>query len=166
MSTAALPSFATADLFDEFGDALDVAEPLFRHFGGRRRFCGPIRTVSTFEDNTQVRATLETPGEGQVLVVDGIGSLRVALVGDQLGQLAIDNGWAGLLVHGCVRDSAALADMPIGVMALATNPAKSRKQNQGQVDVPLRFAGVGFVPGHWLYADEDGVVLCDRRLTD
>ncbi|MCC5860912.1 MAG: ribonuclease E activity regulator RraA [Gammaproteobacteria bacterium] len=166
MSAAAPPHFATADLYDEFGDELEVPDPLFRHFGGQRRFCGPIRTVSTLEDNTQVRATLETPGDGHVLVVDGVGSLRVALVGDQLGQLAIDNHWAGLLVHGCVRDSAVLAQMPIGVLALATNPAKSRKQNQGQVDVPLRFAGASFVPGHWLYADDDGVVLCDRRLVD
>lgn len=164
MTRADTPSFRTADLFDEHSSELQVVEPLFRHFGGLRHFCGPLRTVSTHEDNSMVRSVLETPGHGNVLVVDGIGSLRVALVGDQLGALAIDNGWSGIVVHGCVRDIELLARMPVGIMALAAVPSRGRRQGQGQADVPLRFGQAMFTPGHWLYADADGIVLCERKL--
>lgn len=155
---------ATADLFDEYGDRLQVAEPLFRNFGARKAFAGPIATVKVFEDNSLVRAELETAGQGRVLVVDGGGSLRCALVGDLLAQLAIDNSWAGLVVYGCIRDSAAINQMPIGIKALNTNPAKSAKNGEGQRDLPLRFAQVLFTPGAYLYADEDGIVLAAGKL--
>lgn len=151
-------NFATADLCDRELPGTQVADPIFRDFGGQRAFAGPVHTLKVFEDNTLVRRALETPGNGQVLVVDGGGSLRCALLGDQLGQLAVDNGWAGLVLFGCVRDSQALLRLPLGVKALATHPLKSIKAGEGRAQVEVRFAGVTFVPGHWLCADEDGLI--------
>ena len=152
-----------ADLADQH-PAAAICSPLFRDFGGRAQFAGPIRTVKVFEDNSLVRSTLESPGEGAVLVVDGGGSLRCALVGGQLGQLGVDNGWAGIIVNGCVRDSVELAAQAIGVKALATHPLKSEKGlHGGEVDGPVSFAGVTFIPGHWLAADEDGVIVLARQ---
>lgn len=156
--------FSTADLCDDHGDLVQVADPIFRDFGGATGFSGPITTVKVFDDNTSVRALLETPGAGRVLVVDNDGSRRCALVGDQLAQLACDNGWAGIVVNGCVRDSVALASLPIGIKALATMPRRSQKSGPGQVDVPVIFAGLSFEPGLMLYADADGVILAARRL--
>lgn len=156
--------FLTTDLVDAHEDAVRVLDPMLRHFGGATRFCGPIATVKLFEDNSLVRAALSEPGDGRVLVVDGGGSLRCALLGDMLGELAVQNGWAGVVVYGCVRDSVALARLPLGVCALATHPKKSQKRGEGQSGLTLRFCGVDFVPGHWLYADEDGALLADRPL--
>jgi len=138
---------------------------LFGDFGGALDFAGPISTVKCHEDNSLVRSALEEPGEGRVLVVDGGGSDRCALLGDNLAQLAIDNEWAGIVVYGCIRDSAEIAEMPVGVKALATHPKKSHKQNIGERDVAVRFAGVSFAPGAWLYADLDGIVVSDEALT-
>ncbi len=152
-------TFSTADLSDQYGDQVQVAAPIFRTFGGCICFGGPIATVLVQEDNSSVRARLETEGAGRVLVVDGGGSLRCALVGDRLGQMACDHGWAGIVVHGCVRDAAALEEIPIGIRALAAMPRRSSKQRPGIDDVPLHFAGVLFVPGHYLYADADGIVV-------
>lgn len=152
----------TAELYDEHGDALQVAEPLLRDYGGKRSFHGPISTVKVHEDNLLVRQTLEESGKGRVLVVDGGGSLRCALVGDRLAQLALDNGWAGLVIHGCIRDSAIIAHIPIGVRALNTNPAKSVKRGAGERNEPVRFAGTSFKPGAYLYADADGIVVAER----
>lgn len=154
----------TADLYDTHGEALRVLAPLFRDYGGRRAFCGPVSTVKVFEDNSLVRAALEEPGAGRVLVVDGGGSLRCALVGDNLALLGQQNGWAGILVYGCIRDAAPIAAIDIGVKALATNPRKSIKKGEGERDVVVRFAEVGIAPGDHLYADEDGVVLADTPL--
>jgi regulator of ribonuclease activity A len=156
--------FATTDLCDQHGDDVRVAAPVFRSYGGRRRFAGPAATLRCFEDNTFVRTLLEQPGAGRVLVVDGGGSLRCALVGDQLAALGVKNAWAGIVVHGCVRDSVALAACDIGILALATNPRRSRKRNVGEPDVPVEFAGLAIRPGEWLYADEDGLLLAARRL--
>lgn len=154
----------TADLYDRFGEALSVADPIFRDYGGELEFSGTIATVECFEDNSKVREALEQPGAGRVLVIDGAGSLRYALVGDQLAALAVKNGWSGLLVHGCIRDSAAIAELAIGVKALAVNPRKTPKRNVGERDRPVTFAGVTFVPGHSLYADGDGVVVAPNAL--
>lgn len=154
----------TADLCDTHGDRLQVVEPLFSDFGGRERFFGPIRTIKCFEDNSLVRAALETAGNRAVLVVDGGGSLRCALLGDMLAQLGVDNGWSGVVVYGCIRDSAAMAGMDIGVRALATHPRKSTKRGEGQAGIPLHFADCNFHPGHYLYADEDGIVLSASAL--
>jgi regulator of ribonuclease activity A len=156
-------SFKTTDLSDEHGDA-QVAEPLLRHFGGRPRFYGPIETLRVFEDNALVRTILEEQGSGRVLVVDGGGSLRCALLGDQLAALAARNGWAGVVVHGCVRDSADLAAIDLGVMALATHPRRSVKRGEGERGVELHFAGLTLRPGLYLYADEDGVLVAEREL--
>jgi regulator of ribonuclease activity A len=155
----------TADLSDACPDAA-IAEPGLIDFGGTPRFAGPIRTVRCFEDNSHVRAALETPGDGAVLVVDGGGSLRCALLGDRLGALAIANGWAGVIVNGCVRDTAELARMDLGVRALASNPRRSGKGGDGELDVTVSFRGIDFTPGHRLYADLDGIlVLPDQSAT-
>ncbi|MEP6688515.1 MAG: ribonuclease E activity regulator RraA [Gemmatimonadales bacterium] len=158
-------SFATADLCDEFGAEVRVAEPLFRDWGGVDRFAGPIATLRVLEDNALVRQMLETPGEGRVLVVDGGGSLRTALLGGNLAALAHRNGWSGVVVFGCVRDMAELAATPVGVKALQVVPRKSARDGAGELGSPVTFAGVTFVPGAWLYSDRDGIVVADRKLT-
>ncbi|MGI5499854.1 ribonuclease E activity regulator RraA [Lentzea sp. CA-135723] len=149
----------TADLVDEHGDALRVCDLQFRSFGGRAQFAGRVRTVRCYEDNDLVRSLLRTPGEGNVLVVDGGGSLRTALTGDLIAAAAVENGWAGLVLHGAVRDSTALVVMDLGVKALGTIPRKSGKTGAGEVDVPVTFGGIEFRPGDVLHADQDGVVL-------
>ncbi len=155
----------TTDLCDEHGDKVMVADPIgFRHFGGRTTFSGLIETVKCFEDNSLVRATLEQNGRGKVLVVDGGGSLRVALIGDNLAALARHNEWAGILVHGAIRDAADVATIEIGVVALATNPRKSAKNNEGDVGVLVHFAGINFEPGHTVYVDADGIITSETPL--
>ena len=156
--------FATPDLCDEFGAEVRVAEPLFRDFGGVERFAGPIATLRVFEDNALVRQALEMPGAGRVLVVDGGGSLRSALVGGNLAALAHENGWSGLVVYGCIRDAAEIARTPVGVKALHAVPRRSAKDGAGERGVPVAFAGVTFTPGAWLYADRDGIVVAERKL--
>jgi regulator of ribonuclease activity A len=151
--------FRTADLVDEHGEALQSCDLQLRQFGGRRRFHGPIRTVACLQDNALVKQVLSEPGDAAVLVVDGQGSLHTALVGDLIAGLARDNGWAGLVVNGAVRDTEELAGLDIGIKALGSNPRKSAKLAAGQVDVPVRFGGVTFRPGQHLYSDEDGVVV-------
>jgi len=150
---------ATTDISDALGDAARVAAPFFSDYGGRKTFAGQIATVKCLEDNVLVRQALETPGEGRVLVVDGGGSTNCALLGDMLAALALRNGWAGIVVNGCIRDSAEIAGIDIGVKALATHPRKSRKQGLGDRDIPVEFAGIEFVPGEYLYADGDGIVV-------
>ncbi len=142
-----------------------VLPPVFRHFGAVRSFSGRVRTVRCFEDNALVKSALDGPGAGQVLVVDGGASLRRALLGGNLGACAVRNGWAGVLVNGCVRDIAELAPLPIGILALAPIPMPPDKRNEGQSDVAVLVQGVWVRPGDWLYADEDGVVLDSRPLT-
>jgi regulator of ribonuclease activity A len=149
----------TADLVDQYGAELRVCDVQFRQFGGQRVFTGPVRTVSCHEDNGLLRDLVRTPGAGGVLVVDGGGSLHSALVGDVLAGAAAESGWAGLVIHGAVRDSATLAGLGLGIKALGTNPRKSSKTGAGAVDVPLTFGGVTFQPGDVLHADDDGIVL-------
>lgn len=157
-------STATTDLSDAHPEA-QVCAPLFRDFGGKTAFHGPIRTLKVFEDNASVRAALETPGEGAVLVVDGGGSARCALVGGNLGVLGVKNGWAGIVVYGYVRDAAELAAQAIGVKALGTHPRKSEKGlHSAQADRVVHFANVSFRPGAWLYADVDGIVVSDTPI--
>lgn len=156
--------WTTADLCDQYGGSLQIAQPLLRHYGGVRQFSGAIATARVQDDNTSVRLRLEELGWGRVLVVDGGGSQACALVGDQLGELAQGNGWAGIVVYGCVRDSAALGALALGVLAVGTMPRRSEKRGPGEHDVPVSFAGITFMPGHFLYADEDGVVVAANRL--
>jgi regulator of ribonuclease activity A len=158
--------FATPDLCDAFGAEVRVAEPLLRDWGGVERFAGPIATLRVFEDNALVRQALELPGGGRVLVVDGGGSLRTALVGGNLAALAHQNGWSGVVVYGCIRDAAELASTPVGVKALHAVPRRSARAGAGERGVPVTFAGVTFAPGAWLYADRDGIVVADRKLVD
>jgi len=157
--------FKTADLYDQHGETLRVCEPIFGDYGGLVRFTGPVATVKCFEDNTHVKAALAEPGEGRVLVVDAGGSIRCAMLGDVIAQSAVDNGWVGVLMYGCIRDSREIADMDLGVKALGTNPRKSQRRGEGQRDIPVAFAGVTFRPGDWVYCDEDGVVVADGPLT-
>lgn len=155
---------ATTDLSDAHPE-LQVCDPLFRDFGGRAAFHGPIATVKVFEDNAQVRAMLEEPGEGRVLVVDGGGSARCALLGGNLGQLAVKNGWAGVLVYGYIRDSEEIAGQAVGVKAMGVHPRKSEKGlHSAQRNRPVTFAGVTFRAGAWLYADADGIVVSETAL--
>jgi len=157
-------NFKTADLCDAHADRLRVLQPILRSFGARAACDGPIRTLKVFEDNALVRAVLSGPGEGAVLVIDGGGSLRCALVGDQLAQLAVDNGWGGIILWGCIRDSAQVSTMPVGVFALATHPLRSARKGVGDRDVPVTFGGVTFSPCDHVYADEDGIVVSSTRL--
>ena len=150
---------SVCDLLDDNESKCQVAAPMLAHYGGTRHFDGPIATVKVFEDNTLVKQYLGEPGDGRVLVVDGGGSKRRALVGDILGQMGIDKGWRGIVVYGCIRDSEVLAGMPIGVMALATIPIKSVKRGEGQRDIDVRFADVTFRPGEHLYAGPDGIMV-------
>ena len=150
---------STADLLDLHGDAAAVCELELLRFGGRAAFEGPVSTVRCFEDNVVLKRRVSQPGEGRVPVVDGGGSRRVALMGDMVAGLAAQNGWAGLVIHGCVRDSAALADLELGIAALGTNPRPSGKAGDGEVDVPVTFGGVTFRPGDHLAGDADGIVV-------
>jgi regulator of ribonuclease activity A len=154
----------TADLCDAHPEAILVADPIFRDYGGVRLFHGRVATLKVHEDNVLVRKALEEPGEGRVLVVDGGGSLRCALVGDQLAAIAHQNGWAGLVVHGCIRDAEEIARNPIGLKALATNPRKSAKKGAGDRGVPVTIAGITFAPSGFVYADDDGVIYAQERL--
>jgi regulator of ribonuclease activity A len=150
---------ATTDLCDAHPEA-QVCDPVFRSFGGRPAFSGPITTVKVFEDNTLIKQAVEGPGNGRVLVVDGGGSTRCGLVGGNLAVSAATNGWAGIVVHGCIRDADELAGQPIGVRALAAYPRKSeRGLHSGQVGRTVVFAGVTFREGDWLCADSDGIVV-------
>jgi regulator of ribonuclease activity A len=151
-------------LCDAYGEQVQVAAPLFRDYGGVLAFSGPIATVKVHEDNVLVRQALEEPGVGRVLVVDGGGSLRCALVGDNLAALGQRNGWAGIIVYGCIRDARAIGEIALGLKALNTHPRKSVKLGAGQRDVPVMFAEAEFVPGQYVYADEDGIVVARQPL--
>jgi regulator of ribonuclease activity A len=153
---------ATADLCDELGEAARVCPLPWRSFGGRSRFAGPVRTVWVDRDNALVRTMLSEPGGGAVLVVDGGGAADAALVGDQLAGLAVANGWAGIVVHGVVRDAAVLRGLDLGVMALGTFPRRGAREGAGERDVSLRFGGASFAPGDRVVVDEDGVVVTDQ----
>jgi regulator of ribonuclease activity A len=157
-------STATTDLCDAHPE-VQVCDPILIDFGGRRAFHGPIATLKVFEDNGPVRAALEARGDGRVLVVDGGGSLRCALVGGLLGRLAVERGWAGIVVHGCIRDRHELAQFDLGVKALAAHPRKSEKGvHGGHAGRIVRFAGASFRPGAWLYSDADGVIVAEHAI--
>jgi len=154
----------TADLVDAHENILRCCDVQFRQFGGVPRFGGPIRTVKSFEDNTLIKQALSEPGNGAVLVVDGGGSVRCSLLGDYLAGLGLKNGWVGMVVWGAVRDTVALGKLAFGLKALGSNPLRSTKTGSGQRDVPIAFGGISFRPNEWLYSDEDGIVVSERRL--
>lgn len=159
---------ATCDLCDAHkGDttgAFRVLPPVFHSYGGRAAFSGTVSTVKCFEDNSLVKEAVESPGQGRVLVVDGGGSLRRALVGGNLAASAERNGWAGIVVNGCVRDVAELQAAKVGIRALGLMPLPTDKRGEGQSGVPVQIEGVWLRPGDWLYADADGIVVSDRPL--
>ena len=160
-----MTALATADLSDQYPDETILAAPGFQDYGQVPTFSGIISTISCFEDNSKVREALEEAGEGRVLVVDGGASMRCALLGDNLADLGVTNGWSGVIVNGCIRDSAVIGRTAIGVKALGTHPRKSVKRNLGDRDVPVRFSDVDFVPGQWVCADPDGILVCPRDLS-
>jgi regulator of ribonuclease activity A len=157
-------TFTTADLIDAH-EYLQSCDLQLRSFGRSPRFFGSIHTVRCRHDNALLKGVLSQPGSGRVLVVDGEGSLHCALVGDLIAGMAATNGWAGIVVYGAVRDTAAMAMLNLGVKALGTNPRRSAKAGKGEVDVPVEFGGVVFTCGHWLYSDEDGIVVSPSALS-
>lgn len=150
---------ATADLVDEIYPDVRSCDVQFQNYGARTAFAGRITTVRCSADNALLKSILSTPGEGGVLVVDGGGSLHTALVGDIIAGLARDNGWAGVVVYGVVRDASTLRTIDVGIKALGTNPRKGTKTGAGERDVEVSFGGVTFVPGEIAYCDEDGIVV-------
>ena len=157
-------SFYTADLCDANEAEVRTSEPVFSIFGQRRTFGGPIRTLQVFEDNSLVKKTLASAGGGAVLVVDGGASIRCALLGGNLAEMASNNGWAGLIINGCIRDVHEVNACNIGVRAFGTCPRKSEKRGEGDSGIVLRFAGTDFGPGEYVYCDEDGVIVATRDL--
>ena len=149
----------TADLYDELGEAIQSVPLQFGLYGAHAAFEGPIRTVRCFEDNALLKSIVSTPGDGAVLVVDGGGSLERALMGDMIAKIASDNGWAGVVINGAIRDRVPIAQIEIGVKALGTNPRKSTKTGAGEADIVVEFGGVTFRPGARLYSDEDGILV-------
>ena len=152
---------ATADIADIHDSEVRSCDIQFRNFGGKTEFCGEIHTISCFQDNGLVKKTLNSPGEGKVLVVDGHGSMHTALMGDMIAEAGVENGWAGVIINGPIRDSAEVAKMNFGCKALGSNPRKSKKDAVGEENIVLRLGGVDFVPGQYVYADSDGVVVSE-----
>ncbi|RMV72924.1 ribonuclease E activity regulator RraA [Pseudomonas coronafaciens] len=157
--------YITPDLCDAYPEQVQVVEPMFSNFGGRDSFGGQIVTLKCFEDNSFVKQQVELDGKGKVLVVDGGGSLRCALLGDMLAEKAAKNGWEGVVIYSCVRDVDMLAQTDLGVQALASYPKRSEKRGEGQLDLPVTFGGVTFHPGEYLYADNNGIIISSSPLT-
>lgn len=152
------------ELCDQFPDLVQVVEPMFGNFGGRERFGGEIVTLKAFEDNSLVREQVALPGEGRVLVVDSGGSMRRAMLGDMLAEKAVLNGWSGIIIYGCIRDVNAIGELDLGVQALGANPMKTDKKGIGELNVDLTFGGVTFKPGHYVYADNNGILVSPEKL--
>lgn len=158
-------SISTPDLCDEHADLVQVVEPMFVNYGGRKQFGGQMVTIKCFEDNSLVRELVAEQGEGKVLVVDAGGSMRRACLGDQLAEKACANGWEGVVMYGCIRDVDEISELQLGVQALGTHPMKTEKKGIGERDLPVAFGGVNFTPGEYLYADNNGVIVSPRPLT-
>lgn len=156
--------FKTADLCDAHSEKIRIARPGMLSYGGKSCLAGRIVTLKLFEDNSLLRDILDNNGEGQVIVVDGGASMRCALLGDILAGKAVNNGWGGLVINGCIRDSADIAKMNISIRALGTHPLKSVKKGVGEVNVPVSFYDLEFIPGHYIYADKDGIIVTKEHL--
>lgn len=152
------------ELCDQFPELVQVVEPMFANFGGRERFGGEIVTLKAFEDNSLVREQVALPGEGKVLVVDGGGSMRRAMLGDMLAEKATKNGWEGIIIYGCIRDVNAIGELDLGVQSLGTHPMKTEKKGLGELNVEVTFGGVTFRPGDYVYADNNGVLVSPEKL--
>jgi len=160
-------SFTTADLCDKYAEQknFQIAEPILKNFGGKAEFSGQITTLKVFEDNLKVREIVSEQTNNRVLVIDGGGSQRCALLGGDMATLAFNNGWQGIVIYGCIRDSLELAQIPIGIRALRTHPLKSHKRGMGDRDTLITFGGVNFKKDHFLYADHDGIIVSDTMLS-
>ncbi|MAY72529.1 ribonuclease E activity regulator RraA [Halomonas sp. DN3] len=158
-----MTQIVTPDICDAYPEVA-VCDPIFVNYGGQEAFFGPVKTVKCFEDNSLVKQAVAEPGDGAVLVVDAGGSTRCAMLGDMLAEQAAGNGWAGVIMYGCVRDVDILAETDLGIQALGAHPRKSEKRGEGQRDVPVAFAGVDFTPGQWVYADNNGILVAESRL--
>jgi len=152
------------DLCDQYPDLVEVAEPMFINFGGREAFGGEIVTVRACEDNSLVKEQLARPGAGKVLIVDGAGSLRRAMMGDQIAESAVNNDWEGVIVYGAIRDVNTISGLDLGVMALGAIPLKTQRRGVGELNVPVSFAGITFRPGHYVYGDNNGLLVASRQL--
>jgi regulator of ribonuclease activity A len=161
-----MANISTADIFDAHVETgrIQSCEVQFRQYGGHNAFAGPIRTVKCFEDNALVKKVLSEPGNGAVLVIDGGGSLRSALLGDLIGDMAVKNGWTGVIIWGAVRDTLALKPLDVGIKAIGSNPRRSRKDGMGHVDMPVTFGSATFTPGGWVYSDDDGILSAEGEL--
>jgi len=158
-----MTSIVTPDICDAYPEVA-VCDPIFANVGGIEAFCGPIRTVKCFEDNSLVKQAVNEPCDGAILVVDAGGSMRCAMLGDMLAEQAAGNGWAGVILYGCVRDVDILAETELGIQAIGAHPRKSEKRGEGSRDISVTFAGVTFSPGQWLYADNNGILVADEKL--
>lgn len=154
----------TCDLSDAYPDITRVVEPIFTNYGGRSAFGGEILTIKCHEDNSLVKEHVGNAGNGRVMVVDGGGSLRCALLGDMLAANAVKNGWAGIIIYGCIRDVDEIRKMDLGVQALRTIPIKSNRQGRGDLNIPVTFGGVTFNPGEFVYADNNGIIVANQAL--
>lgn len=157
---------STSDLCDHYSDDLQILEPLYQNYGQKQEFEGQVVTVKCFEDNSMVKQLSTESGHGKVLVVDGGGSLRHALLGDLIAAKFVENGWSGLVIHGCVRDVEILKTMDLGVRALNSIPIKSVRKGLGETGVPIRIAGANINSGDWIYADETGIIVSEKQLAE
>ena len=160
-----MSSPSTPDLCDQHNDKVRVLDPIFNNYGGRQRFSGQAVTIKCFEDNSVVKKLVDEAGQGRVIVMDGGGSLRRAILGDMLAENAANNGWSGLVIYGCIRDSDEIAALDIGVKAINTHPMKTEKRGLGDFNVPVTFAGQTVNPGDWVYADNNGILLSSQALS-
>ncbi len=157
--------YITPDLCDEYPDLVQVVEPMFTNYGGIESFGGEIVTVKCYEDNSKVKELVEQDGKGKVMVIDGGASMRKALMGDMIAEKAAKNGWEGAIIYGCIRDVDAIMETDLGVQALATVPLKTDKRGLGDINVPVKFGGVEFIPGQYVYADNNGVIVSPEPLS-
>ncbi|MBV1870307.1 MAG: ribonuclease E activity regulator RraA [Gammaproteobacteria bacterium] len=157
-------TFVTPDLCDENPELVSVVAPMFTNYGGHKAFYGEIVTIKCFEDNSIVKEQASEPGKGRVMVVDGGGSLRCALLGDLIAEKAVENGWAGLVIYGCIRDVDAIAELKLGVQAVNCTPIKSVRKGRGDLNIDITFGGVTFKPGYFIYADNNGVIISPEAL--
>ncbi len=155
---------STPDLCDQFPDQVRVLDPIFKNYGGKSSFFGEAVTIKCFEDNSVVKELLNEQGQGRVIVMDGGGSLRRAILGDMLAANAVKNGWSGLIINGCIRDCDEIASLSLGVKALNTHPLKTEKRGLGDLNVPVSFAGQTIAPGDWVYADNNGIIASQQAL--
>lgn len=158
--------YLTPDLCDKYPDLVRVVEPIFKNYGGKSSFGGQIVTIKCYEDNSVVKETASTPGNGKIIVVDGGGSLRRALLGDLIAENAIQNGWEGFIIYGCIRDIDAIFNMNLGVKTLNTNPLKTDKKGIGDLNILVSFGGVTFKPGEYVYADSNGIIVSSKPLNN